>query len=70
VPEKLPLARGFRRRRFEEYEPDSVYLSHHHFDHSHFPSLRSISKNARLFITMFGADVMRHELDRLESSPW
>jgi UDP-MurNAc hydroxylase len=49
----------------EFLEPDYVYLSHHHFDHFHYPSLRRISKRARVLITRFGVDVMRHELDQL-----
>jgi len=49
----------------EFLEPDYVYLSHHHFDHFHYPSLRRISKQARVFIPRFGVDVMRHELDAL-----
>ena len=47
----------------EFLEPDSVYPSHHHFDHFHYPSLRRISKNTQVFIPRFGVDVMRHELD-------
>ena len=46
-------------------EPDYVYLTHHHFDHFHYPSLRRISKKARVLIPRFGVDVMRHELDQL-----
>ena len=49
----------------EFLDPDYVYLSHHHFDHFHYPSLRRISKNARVLIPRFGVDVMRHELDQL-----
>jgi len=49
----------------EVLEPDYVYLSHHHFDHFHYPSLRRISKRARVFIPRFGVDMMRHELDQL-----
>jgi UDP-MurNAc hydroxylase len=49
--------------RQEFLEPDYVWLSHHHFDHFHYPSLRRISKNAQVFIPRFGVDVMRHELD-------
>jgi UDP-MurNAc hydroxylase len=49
----------------EFLEPDYVYLSHHHFDHFHYPSLRRISKRARVLIPRFGVDVMRHELDAL-----
>ena len=42
-----------------------MYLTHHHFDHFHYPSLRRISKKARVLIPRFGVDVMRHELDQL-----
>jgi UDP-MurNAc hydroxylase len=49
----------------EALEPDYVYLSHHHFDHFHYPSLRRISKRARVLIPRFGVDVMRHELAQL-----
>ena len=49
----------------EFFEPDYLYLSHHHFDHFHYPSLRRISKKARVLIPRFGVDVMRHELDQL-----
>jgi UDP-MurNAc hydroxylase len=51
--------------RQEFLEPDYVYLSHHHFDHFHFPSLRRISKDVQLLIPRFGVDVMRDELDHL-----
>ena len=49
----------------EFLEPDFVYLTHHHFDHFHYPSLRQISKNARVLIPRFGVDVMRAEVERL-----
>jgi UDP-MurNAc hydroxylase len=49
----------------ELLDPDYVYLSHHHFDHFHYPSLRRISKKAKVLIPRFGVDVMRHELDHL-----
>jgi UDP-MurNAc hydroxylase len=49
----------------EFLDPEYVYLSHHHFDHFHYPSLRRISKRTRVLIPRFGVDVMRHELDRL-----
>jgi UDP-MurNAc hydroxylase len=51
--------------RQEFLEPEYVYLSHHHFDHFHYPSLRRISKRARVLIPRFGVDVMRHELEQL-----
>ncbi len=49
----------------EFLEPDYLYLSHHHFDHFHYPSLRRIAKTAKVLIPRFGVDVMRHELHRL-----
>jgi UDP-MurNAc hydroxylase len=48
--------------RAEFLKPDYIYLSHHHFDHFHYPSLRRISRTARVLIPRFGVDVMRHEL--------
>ena len=49
----------------EYLAPDFVYVSHHHFDHFHYPSLRRIARNARVFIPRFAVDVSRHELDNL-----
>jgi UDP-MurNAc hydroxylase len=51
--------------RQEFLEPDYVFLSHHHFDHFHYPSLRRIAKNVRVLVPRFAVDVMRFELDRL-----
>jgi UDP-MurNAc hydroxylase len=51
--------------REEFLNPDYVYLSHHHFDHFHYPSLRRISRTARVLIPRFGVDVMLHELAEL-----
>jgi len=48
----------------EFLNPDYIYLSHHHFDHFHYPSLR-ISRKARVLIPRFGVDVMRFELTSL-----
>lgn len=42
--------------------PDYVYLSHHHFDHFHYPSLRRIHREAEVLVPRFGVDVMRDEL--------
>jgi UDP-MurNAc hydroxylase len=42
---------------------DYVYLSHHHFDHFHYPSLRRIVKTARVLVPRFGLDAMRNELE-------
>jgi len=49
----------------EYFNPDVVYVSHHHFDHFHYPSLRRISRTARVLIPRFAVDVSRHELDHL-----
>lgn len=46
-------------------EPDYIYLSHHHFDHFHYPSLRRLSRKARVLIPRFGLDIMRFELANL-----
>jgi len=50
--------------RAEFLNPDYIYLSHHHFDHFHYPSLRRISRTARVLIPRFGVDVMRFELQK------
>jgi UDP-MurNAc hydroxylase len=51
--------------RQEFLEPDYIYLTHHHFDHFHYPSLRRISKTARVLIPRFGVDVMQAEVEHL-----
>jgi hypothetical protein len=45
--------------------PDFLYLTHHHPDHFHYPTLRKIDKRAQVLIAKFGVDVMRDELRRL-----
>jgi UDP-MurNAc hydroxylase len=45
--------------------PKYVMLTHHHFDHFHFPSMRRIDRSAQLLIPKFAVDVMAGELDRL-----
>jgi len=45
--------------------PKYVYLSHHHFDHFHYPSLRRIDRDAHVLVPRFGVDVMREELSNL-----
>ena len=49
----------------EFLNPDYVYISHHHFDHFHYPSLRRIAKTARVLIPRFGVDVSPGELTHL-----
>ncbi len=45
--------------------PSYVMLSHHHFDHFHFPSMRRIDRAAHLLIPEFAVDVMPSELGNL-----
>ena len=45
--------------------PDYLYLTHHHFDHFHYPSLRRIDRATKVLIARFGVDVMRDELAAL-----
>ena len=46
----------------EMLRPDWIYLTHHHFDHFHYPSMRRIDKGARVLIPRFGVDVMADEV--------
>ena len=46
----------------EMLRPDFIYLTHHHFDHFHYPSLRRIDRSARVLIPRFGVDVMAGEV--------
>jgi UDP-MurNAc hydroxylase len=45
--------------------PDWLYLTHHHPDHFHYPSLRRIPRATRLLVPRFGVDVMKRELEKL-----
>jgi UDP-MurNAc hydroxylase len=42
--------------------PDAVYLTHHHFDHFHYPSMRLVDKQAEVMMARFGVDVMGGEV--------
>jgi UDP-MurNAc hydroxylase len=42
--------------------PDYVYLTHHHFDHFHFPSMRRIDRSAHVLVPEFGVDVLAGEV--------
>ena len=42
--------------------PDWVYLTHHHFDHFHYPSMRLLDRSAKVLIPRFGVDVMADEV--------
>jgi UDP-MurNAc hydroxylase len=45
--------------------PDYVYLTHHHFDHFHFPSMRRIDRSAHVLVPKFGVDVLAGEVRSL-----
>jgi len=49
----------------ELLRPDVVYLTHHHFDHFHYPSMRRIDKGAEVLCAEFGVDVMAGEVREL-----
>ena len=55
TPEPLP----------EWLAPDYVYLTHHHFDHFHFPSMRRIDRRAHVLVPEFGVDVLAGEVRNL-----
>jgi len=46
-------------------EPDHVYLTHHHWDHFHYPSMRRIDRKAEVLVPKFGVDVMAGEVRSL-----
>ncbi len=45
--------------------PDYVALTHHHFDHFHFPSMRRIDRRAHVLVPKFGVDVLAGEVRNL-----
>ncbi|HMQ24502.1 MAG TPA: MBL fold metallo-hydrolase [Acidimicrobiales bacterium] len=45
--------------------PDYLYLTHHHFDHFHYPSMRRIDKGTHVLVSKFGVDVMGGEVRSL-----
>ena len=47
------------------FKPDWIYLTHHHFDHFHYPSLRRMDRSAKVLIPRFGVDVMVDEVKSL-----
>ena len=51
--------------REEWFSPDYIYLTHHHFDHFHYPSMRRIDRRAHVLIPEFGVDVMADEVRSL-----
>lgn len=51
--------------RDDDLAPDFVYISHHHFDHFHYPSMRRIAKSTTVLVPKFAVDVMPAEVRRL-----
>ena len=49
----------------EHLQPDVVYLSHHHFDHFHYPSMRRLPRSATVLVPRFAVDVMPGEVRSL-----
>jgi UDP-MurNAc hydroxylase len=45
--------------------PDLVYLTHHHFDHFHYPSMRRLDPSTNVLVPRFGVDVMAPEVRKL-----
>jgi UDP-MurNAc hydroxylase len=46
----------------DDLAPDFVYLSHHHFDHFHYPSMRRLDRGATVLVPRFAVDVMPKEV--------
>lgn len=51
--------------RDEHLSPDFVAITHHHFDHFHYPSMRRLDRRATVLVPRFGVDVMPRELQGL-----
>jgi UDP-MurNAc hydroxylase len=49
----------------EVFSPDYVYLTHHHFDHFHFPSMRRIDHDAQVLVPKFGVPTLAEEVRNL-----
>jgi UDP-MurNAc hydroxylase len=47
------------------FDVDAIYLTHGHFDHLHFPSLRKFDRSTRIVIAKFVTDRMRGDLEYL-----
>ena len=46
----------------EVFEPDVVCVTHHHFDHFHFPSMRKIDRRAHVLVPKFGVPTLADEV--------
>jgi UDP-MurNAc hydroxylase len=49
----------------EWFSPDYIYLTHHHFDHFHYPSMRKMDRRVHVLVPRFGVDVMEGEVRSL-----
>lgn len=49
----------------EMFSPDWIYLTHHHFDHFHYPSMRRMDRSAKVMIPRFGVQAMVDEVKSL-----
>jgi len=49
----------------EWLSPDYLYLTHDHFDHFHYPSIRRLDRRTRVLVPKFGIDFMEGEFRRL-----
>jgi UDP-MurNAc hydroxylase len=47
------------------FNVDSIYITHGHFDHLHFPSLRKFDRSTRIIVAKFITDKMRAGLEYL-----
>jgi UDP-MurNAc hydroxylase len=45
--------------------PDFIYLTHYHFDHFHYPSMRKLDKRINVLLPRFGVDIMRKEVEAI-----
>ncbi|HEY8216838.1 MAG TPA: MBL fold metallo-hydrolase [Acidimicrobiia bacterium] len=45
--------------------PDYLYVTHDHFDHFHYPTVRRLDRRTKVLIPKFGVDIMATEFGRL-----
>lgn len=45
--------------------PDYLYITHDHFDHFHYPSVRRLDRRTKVLVPRFGVDFMDPEFRRL-----
>src|SRR5262249_34340738 len=47
------------------FEVDAIYITHGHFDHFHYPSLRKFNRAVKILIARFATDRMRRAVESL-----